>query len=152
MRSIKPGRGPSAMGAAGSVFAIIFGFIWTVIAFNITKDAPFPLVSVVFPLFGIAFIGMGIVQAVYHFKNATSRNRMSLLDIVDEKEEPDPLNLRFGSGGSMSGMMDPDVDSVQNGNRSQGQRTRKYEGNYCPFCGSKVEADFVFCPGCGKEI
>ena len=29
MRSIKPGRGPSMMGAAGAVFAVIFGIIWT---------------------------------------------------------------------------------------------------------------------------
>lgn len=29
MKSIKPGRGPSAMGAAGSIIAAVFGLIWT---------------------------------------------------------------------------------------------------------------------------
>ena len=30
MKSIKPGRGPSAMGAMGSAFAVIFGIFWTI--------------------------------------------------------------------------------------------------------------------------
>ena len=49
-----------------------------------------------FPLFGVVFIIMGIVQAVYHFKNATSKNRYSAFDITDAHEETDPLNERFG--------------------------------------------------------
>ena len=31
MKSIKPGRGPSRRGAAGAVFQIIWGIIWTVL-------------------------------------------------------------------------------------------------------------------------
>ena len=64
MKSIKPGRGPSAMGAMGSIIAVIFGIFWTIAAASM--GAPF-----FFPLFGVLFIIMGIVQAVYNFKNAT---------------------------------------------------------------------------------
>lgn len=89
MKSVKPGRGPSMMNAAGSIFAILFGIIWTAIAMS--SGASF-----FFSLFGICFIGLAVVQAVYNFKNATGKNRYSAFDIVDEDEENDPLNERFG--------------------------------------------------------
>ena len=89
MKSIKPGRGPSAMGAMGSVVAIIFGIFWTIMAASM--GAP-----LFFPIFGVIFILLGVVQAVYHFKNATGKERFSEFDIVDSQEEPDPLERRFG--------------------------------------------------------
>ncbi|WP_134699291.1 zinc ribbon domain-containing protein [Ammoniphilus sp. YIM 78166] len=136
MKSIKPGRGPSALGAVGSIGAVLFGVFWTIMAFSITRDSPFPLVGTIFPLFGLIFIGIGIANAVFHYKNATSKDRMSLLDITDNREEPDPLNLRFG-GERNSTTNDP---------------VRRFEGEFCPFCGTKVQTDFNFCPKCGKDI
>lgn len=141
MKSIKPGRGPSALGAAGSVGAVLFGVLWTIIAFSITRDSPFPLVGTIFPLFGLIFIGMGIANAVFHYKNATSKNRMSLLDITDHHEEPDPLNIRFNGGTK------PNAESPTNHDP-----VRRVEGEFCPYCGTKVKADFNFCPKCGKDI
>jgi hypothetical protein len=38
------------------------------------------------------FVLVGIFQTIYHFRNATGRNRMSVADIVDSREEPDPLH------------------------------------------------------------
>ena len=52
MKSVKPGRGPSAMGAVGSVIAVIFGIFWTITAASM--GAPF-----FFPLFGVLFIILG---------------------------------------------------------------------------------------------
>ena len=72
------------MGALGSVVAIIFGIFWTIMAASM--GAP-----VFFPIFGVIFILLGVVQAVYHFKNATGEERFSEFDIVDSREEPDPL-------------------------------------------------------------
>lgn len=100
MYSIKPGRGPSAMGAVGSVIAIVFGIGWTILAFNITKDAPFPIVGIIFPLFGVLFVIIGIVQFAYNVINTTARNRMSALDVTTGTEEPDPLNQIFGNASS----------------------------------------------------
>ncbi|HIX91084.1 MAG TPA: hypothetical protein H9845_09375 [Candidatus Agathobaculum pullicola] len=71
MKSIKPGRGPSMMGGFGSVFGIIFGIFWTVLAASMTQG--FGLVGIIFPLFGVLFVIISIGNAVYNFKNATGK-------------------------------------------------------------------------------
>ena len=81
------------MGAVGSAIGIIFGVFWTIMAFTITQNAPFPLVHVMFPLFGLLFIGMGVANLIYNSANATGQNRMSVFDITDEHEESDPANI-----------------------------------------------------------
>lgn len=129
MKSIKPGRGPSMQGFAGSIAAIVFGVFWTIMAFSITQDSPFAAARF-FPFFGFVFIGLGIFQAVYHYKNATEKNRMSLLDIVDSNEEPDPLNAKFARPSS----------------------PEPHDGAFCPYCGKPVRSDFQFCPACGKSL
>ena len=80
MRSIKRGRGPSMMNCVGSILAAIFGVVWTIIAINM--GAPF-----FFPIFGIIFVIVGIVQAAYNYKNATGKNRFSEFDITEENGE-----------------------------------------------------------------
>lgn len=132
MKSIKPGRGPSAMGALGSVVAVIFGVFWTILASSM--GAP-----VFFPIFGVLFIILGVVQAVYHFKNATGENRYSSFDIVDSREEPDPLEQRFG----------PDRDFRETPPASDGSPD---SSAYCPYCGAPVESDFAFCAKCGRKL
>ena len=128
MKSIKPGRGPSMMNAAGAVFAVIFGIIWTIAAAGM--GAPF-----FFPLFGLLFIGMGVMSAVYNFKNATGEERYSTFDIVDSDEEPNPLNARFGKERD-----DDDAAPASN------------EFAFCPYCGMELQEDFAFCPRCGREL
>ena len=125
MKSIKPGRGPSGMSFIGSVVAIIFGIFWTIIAFSMTSGSPFGIVGSIFPLFGIVFIIVGIIQAVYHYKNATGENRFSEFDITDSSEEGDPLDKFI---------------------------KREADGNYCPYCGTTINNDYSFCPKCGKAI
>ncbi|MBW5445345.1 zinc ribbon domain-containing protein [Cohnella sp. CFH 77786] len=133
MRSIKPGRGPSAMGAAGSLFTAVFGVIWTIGAASMGAPS-------FFVLFGVVFIIMAIVQAVYHFNNATGKNRMSEYDITDPHEEPDPLNERFGSKQRRRYTDDP-------------VNTDPGEINYCPYCGNRIaEESHRFCANCGREI
>ncbi len=128
MKSIKPGRGPSAMGAVGAVVGVGFGILWTAMA--VSMGAP-----IFFPLFGILFIGMGIAQAVYHFKNATGKNRYSAFDITEEGEEPDPLNQYFGQG------------------ETQAPSPEEGEIRFCPYCGAKLQGEnFAFCPQCGQEL
>ena len=127
MKSVKPGRGPSAMGAVGSVIAVIFGIFWTITA--VSMGAPF-----FFPLFGVLFIILGVVQAVYHFKNATGENRYSSFDIVEDDEEPDPLNARFG-------------DAPRDGPAPEVGDFR-----FCPYCGAKLGADFTYCGKCGRKL
>ena len=131
MKSIKPGRGPSMMNAVGSLIGIVFGIIWTCIAASI--GAPF-----FFPLFGLVFIGIGVVNAIYSFKNATGDNRYSAYDIVDEDEEPDPLNQRFRPD-PQNGPDSP--DAPESGN-----------ARFCPYCGAPIQGDYAYCPRCGKSL
>lgn len=126
MKSVKPGRGPSFMGGIVSLFGVVFGVIWTIGAAAIGAPA-------FFCLFGVAFVCMGIGNAVYQFKNATGEQRYSVYDIVDSSEEPDPWDRRFGAE-------DPDTDL------SDG------EFAYCPYCGAKLREEFAFCGKCGREV
>ena len=127
MKSVKPGRGPSAMGTVGSVISVIFGIFWTITAASMGAPG-------LFPLFGVLFVILGIVQTVYNFKNATGKNRYSSFDIVEDSEEPDPLNTRFG---------DASQSSPASGDG---------EFRFCPYCGAKLGAEFEFCGQCGRKL
>lgn len=127
MKSVKPGRGPSAMGAAGSIIAVIFGIFWTITAASMGAPG-------FFPLFGVLFIILGIVQTVYNLKNATGKSRYSSFDIVEDGEEPDPLNQRFS-------------EAPQDGPAPGGKDFR-----FCPYCGAKLGAEFAYCGKCGIKL
>lgn len=129
MKSIKPGRGPSMMGGLGSLIAVVAGIFWTIGA--VSMGAP-----IMFPLFGVLFIGIGVVQTVYNFKNATGEHRYSEYDIVDSTEESDPLEQRFGYAAQ----------------RQQKQVSEQQPDGFCPYCGTPVTGEFAFCPKCGKEL
>ena len=131
MKSIKPGRGPSMMNAVGSLIGIVFGIIWTCAAASMGAPG-------FFPLFGLVFIGISVVNAIYSFKNATGDNRYSAYDIVDEDEEPDPLNQRFRPDPS-SGSDSPDSPESSN-------------AHFCPYCGAPIQGDYAYCPRCGKSL
>ena len=125
MKSIKPGRGPSMMGGIVGIFMIGFGILWTAFA---ARAGGF------FALFGILWTCIAIAMTVYHFKNATGKNRYSSYDITEGNEEPDPLNERFGSSGS----------TVQNEAGSG--------SSFCPYCGTPAASDYAFCRHCGKKL
>lgn len=129
LKSIKPGRGPSAMNAIGSVFVAIFGVFWTIMATNM--GAP-----IFFTLFGVFFVITAIVQGIYYYYNATKQNRMSLYDITDESEEGDPLQPRRHSESKEREFSDINNDKIK----------------YCPYCGVSLGDDYAYCPKCGKSI
>lgn len=132
MRSIKPGRGPSAMGAMGSVIAIIFGIFWTIMASSM--GAP-----IFFPIFGVFFIGVGVVQLIYHFKNATGKNRMSIVDITEDGEEGDPLDQYFAKERYERPEQEP-----------RAEKDKRFA--FCPYCGEALDKSYRFCPSCGKAL
>ncbi|MBQ7943220.1 MAG: zinc ribbon domain-containing protein [Lachnospiraceae bacterium] len=129
MKSIKPGRGPSMMGGVTGIFMIGFGVIWTLGAAQM---------SPLFALFGVLWTGIAIAQTVYNFKNATSKNRYSSFDITEGDEEPDPLNVRFGEWTEEQDTYKADAPTG--------------DSKFCPYCGTKVEADYTFCNECGKKL
>lgn len=132
MKSVKPGRGPSAMGVWGAVVVVIGGIFWTIMAANM--GAP-----VFFPIFGILFVITGIMIGVYHYKNATGKNRYSAFDVVDTSQEPDPLAKQFD--------IQPSPDTPE-----EGQVPWEDVAGFCPYCGAPAQSDFQFCRRCGKQL
>lgn len=128
MKSIKPGRGPSMMGGISSILVAVFGVAWTIGALTMGAG---PL----FAIFGIIFIIMAAVSAVYNLKNATGKNRYSAYDITEDGEEVDPWNERFGE--------------KRDYNQQKVSSTRS---KFCPYCGVRVEGDFAYCHKCGKKL
>jgi hypothetical protein len=75
-----------------------FGTLWTVMAVAITRNAPMPLVGVIFPLFGVLFVvaavAMGITgaQKAARFEEAQRRHqarRRKKLAELGEVDAPD---------------------------------------------------------------
>lgn len=133
MKSIKPGRGPSMMQGIASVFAALFGVVWMILAAGMGGG--------LFAVFGIFFVIMAIVQAVYHFKNASGENRYSVFDITDGHEEPDPFQTKYGSA----------EDRKEDGAADK-EIYEDADVSFCPYCGTKVEDDYAYCHKCGKRL
>lgn len=96
MRSIKPGRMPSMMGAMMALFMVVFGIVWTGMASSLGGGF--------FAVFGVAFVLIGIAIFVINMKNAFGKNRYSAFDITGPDEERDPLeDLRGPEERSYSG-------------------------------------------------
>lgn len=129
MKSVKPGRGPSALGAWMAVVAATVGIFWTISAAQMGAPG-------FFLLFGILFVLTGVIMAIYHFKNATGKNRYSEFDITGDGEEPDPLQQRFGHADEPAA---PTAESL-------------HEEGDCPYCGASVEQGDAFCRRCGKQL
>lgn len=128
MRSVKRGRGPSFMGGVMCVFMGLFGLLWTIIVGSSGGG--------VFALFGVIFILIAVVNAVYEFSNATRKNRFSDYDVTDGDEEPDPFNERFGGGGTSE--------------KAETSDARK--GRFCPWCGARADDGYAYCNQCGKKL
>ena len=126
MKSIKPGRGPSMMGGISALFAALFGVFWIIVVLQ--SGGGF------FAFFGVIFIAMALVQAWYNFHNASQKDRFSSFDIVDSREEMDPLDPRY------AGQDDIPVRS------SDSDAPR-----FCPYCGAELQSDYLYCPECGKN-
>lgn len=134
------------VGGIACIAIALFGVLWTIGASSISGNissmgggfesafigGAFDTVDAIFPLFGVIFVIIAIVIAIYNFKNATSKNRYSEFDIVDSEEESDPLNERFGPHGS--------------------DNTKPYAARFCPYCGAPAQDDHRYCKNCGKPL
>ena len=122
------------MGAIGGIVVAVFGVFWIIGAASMGAPG-------FFVLFGLLFVIMAIAGVVYNAYNATQKNRLSDFDITAEHEESDPIAKVLGHSSET-----PDRKKSGTGN------PRKFEGDFCPFCGIKVSSEFDFCPKCGKDI
>ena len=64
MRFTRP-SGPYKLGTVGAIFVIVFGILWTIAAYSMTKLSPLPMMHVIFPLFGLLFVGYGIANLLF---------------------------------------------------------------------------------------
>ena len=128
MKSIKPGRATSKLGFIAGICVAVFGVGWIIAALAIGAGP--------FALFGIPFVVLAISGAVYNYRNATEENRYSEYDIVEEDEEPDPLNEAF----RQTAQTKPQTE------------TQPASRAYCPYCGAKAKPDYIFCQSCGKRL
>lgn len=140
MYSVKPGRGPSFGGIIGGIVAALFGIFWTIQAGAIGAP-PF------FCLFGVIFVLIGIGSAIVSAMNAFGKNRFSTFDITTNEEESDPFVEALG--GSLKSGSKISIEDIDGSETSKG---RKFEGEFCPYCGAEAGEDFNFCPKCGKDI
>lgn len=134
MKSIKPGRGPSMMGAISGAAVALFGVVWTVLAASMGAYMMIP--------FGLIFVALAIGGAVYNYRNATRSNRYSSFDITEDGEEEDPLKARYGrrSPEPRGGR-----NTADDGKQSGGAR-------YCPSCGARIDANDSYCRFCGTRL
>ncbi len=123
MKSVKQGREPSFISGVVGIAAALFGLFWTYTVFSNGGG--------MFGLFGLIFVVIGILNSVRGFRNAFSKNRTSEYDFVDESEEPDPWNERFGNS--------------EHSDFPKGS-------SFCPYCGNDVESDYTFCNNCGRKL
>lgn len=117
------------MGSIAGFAVGLFGILWTVIAIAITADVSFPWIGIVLPGFGVIFTMLAWSSAVYNLINATNQQRFAEYDFVAGQDEPDPLQQKFG----------PSVSAAKSS-----------PGKFCTACGKPLEAEFRFCPQCGK--
>ncbi|HUW58125.1 MAG TPA: zinc-ribbon domain-containing protein [Planctomycetota bacterium] len=135
MHGVKPGRGPSLIGGIGGIVFIILGI--AMFATVGSRGAP-----PIFLLFLGGILLVAVIGTVYNFWAATTRNRPSTFDITSGDEEYDPIAKALGHGPKTG---EPTMDQTE-------EKPRRFEGEFCPFCGKKVEGEFDFCPHCGKDI
>ena len=124
MKSIKPGRAPSLLSGVIGIIMVLFGIFWTVMASDFGG---------IMMVFGVLWTLIALIITIFNIKNGTAKNRYSIYDITDDKEEADPLNERF---------KEKKDDVKDDGNDSK----------YCPYCGAKVEETYEYCNKCGKKL
>ena len=118
------------MGGIMSICMGLFGVLWTGVVAGSGVG--------IFALFGVIFIIIAVVQAIYNFTNAASENRFSEYDITDHGEEIDPLNEKFGNVSNTTGTQNSPASA-------EGSR-------FCPYCVAKAESGYAYCNKCGKKL
>lgn len=160
MKNVKRKRGPSFLSFLGSLAAIIFGVLWTVLAYVGTSslratDGTMKIVGYAFPIFGIIFILMGIFEATYNFKRAMSQKKSIEEDTLQEdenrtfslfsKKNKNPYRSTRSSSNAEDEYEDEDYDFSQTNPNMSFKK-------YCTECGAPLDKNYKYCPECGKKI
>ena len=132
MYSVKPGRGPSLIGA---ILALVVGVPFVLFWIGTASKMGAPGF---FVFFGIMMLVAILVSVFIGFYNATSRDRISQFDITTKTEESDPFDrlVQTAPPEGQSGAPSPKQPAAAK--------------PFCPYCGASLAQEFKFCPECGK--
>ena len=75
----------------------------------------------------------------------------SKVRITDGKEEPDPLNQRYGQSYEQNDYSEP-YPGFNDGYDAFGRPDVDTDSSFCPYCGTPVEEDFEYCHKCGQKL
>ncbi len=128
MYSVKPGRGPSLIGA---ILSLIIGVPFVLFWIGGAHKAGAPGF---FVFFGVIMLVAIVITALLGLYNATARDRISEFDVTTNTEENDPFDS-----------LAPPPPPPAHAQAAQASAKR-----FCPYCGESLAQDFRFCPGCGK--
>ena len=143
MYSVKPGRGPAQVAI---VYWIVGALAIGATAIALASGKP----EAMFVIFGVWFALVAIASVSFALHCAFAKKRMSLYDVEDAPEKGESATAE-GRRTASAGSEGQAYLAVGAGEVS-GAEGRKYPGDFCPFCGARIEASFRHCPGCGKEI
>ena len=119
----KERKAGKAMGLGSCVFGLVFSVFWCIAAASM--GAWFMLI------FGVPFVGMMgyrlYVMAQVAREGGGKQSQTSAAEPWDQPPAPRSESPRYTPQAS-----DP--------------------GEYCPYCGAGVEAEFAFCPKCGRRL
>lgn len=115
MKRIRPGREPAKYGLVSSILGVIFGLIWTAAALALMGGTG--ILGLLFPLFGLCFVGLGIYRCVLLYKSLHGEDSFTLLEIQEDEKE-----AATGSGSFCP---------------SCGQELRE-DYRFCPGCGRRL--------------
>ena len=121
----------SLTGTWMSIGVALFGIVWTISA--IQMDNPF------LAILGVLFIVASVAEVVISLRDII-RTEAEIARVQAEEEEnviPEEPEILV----SEVPLMPEDLDS-----------TFVESTNFCPYCGARVEGDYVFCRVCGKKL
>ncbi len=91
--SVSPGKQVSAGAIIGLIFLLIFGIAFTVLVGEVlAENDASVLMSIVFYIFMVGWIGTALFMIIYHAKNLQSTKGLSVIDINTDND-PNTENL-----------------------------------------------------------
>lgn len=120
----------------GRIIVAGFGVLWTIMAFGITANSPWPVAKIVFPGFGILFIIGALTVHGSESKKSDAEEKSTMESPV---EQFNPREMDFPGQTSRN---EPPV-------QMPAPQPRQKMIVFCPYCGTAQDEDYKICESCG---
>ena len=130
------------------IFFVIFGIAFGVGAMKMGAPFIFGIGGAFFAIIGVCTVVTTILSALKmknRIKSGGSFGDNNMDSPYNDEDDPfvASLGAKLRSGSEIS------LEDVDGSETGQG---RRFEGEFCPFCGEEAGDGFNFCPKCGKDI